>query len=778
MDSGYALDSISRAVVDWFTMGALPELDRRPLRFGVFELNPTSGELCKHGVRVRLQEQPLKLLLCLIETPGEICTREELIRRIWPEGTFVDYERGLNVAITRLRQVLGDSADTPRYVETVGRKGYRFIAPVERIPALEIVPPAGESSAPVSKSIASRSQWWPYAVAVLIAVLAILAAVGWLRAPRPQSQPFARLSIDLGPEVTATGYGAGSLLALSPDGKRLAISVSGPDGKVRLATRRIDQSQLTFLAGTEGAGKQGSASPFFSPDGQWIGFFAQGKLKKIAAEGGQPVTLCDADTHAAGRASIYYPTGSWGDDGNIVAALNVVVGLSRIPAVGGPPVLLKMKQEHAEVYRWPQVLPGNQAVLFTASRGDYENGNIDVFSLKTGERKTVLQGGILGRYLPSGHLVFLRQNVLLAVPFDLQTLKLKGEPQPVLEDMGGKLEGWNFDFSLNGSFVYVSQPRDSRNSIFWLDRDGKVSPLQAAPGFYASPRFSPDGTRMAFSMSGRSSQGIWVQDIWVQNLELGTASRLTSLPGVNDSPVWTADGRSVIFRSVSQPNAGIYAVRADGGGEARRLADLSTGVFPSSLSPDGRRLAIWDFASGGEIWTAPIESGPDGFRFGRAELFLKTAFDPPIVARTTATFSPDGRWLAHSSLESGHIEVYVRAFPGPGGKWLISTTGGTHPVWSRNGRELYYLDFLSKRLMVVSYKVMGDSFVPGKPTLWSEKRVLDLGELYSYDVAPDGKRVAVVLFTDGTAEQKPANSLTFLLNFFDELQRRVPKDNN
>lgn len=764
-------------------MGALPDLDRRPLRFGVFELDPSSGELRKHGVRVRLQDQPLKLLLSLLERPGEVYTREELIRRTWPEGTFVDYERGLNVAITRLRQVLGDSADSPRYIETVGRKGYRFIAPIERTPALEQPPveppldvPPGSAATPMP--IGSRRR--PYAAAATIGALALVAAAGWLRDPRPERRPLQRLSINLGSDFATAGYGAGTLLALSRDGTRLAVAVGDPGGefapvkdmsKDRLATRRLDETQLTILPGTAGA-----ASPFFSPDGQWIAFFAQGKLKKISVEGGQPITLCDADTHAGGRASMFYPTGSWGDDGNIVAALNVATGLSRVPAHGGPPVLLTFKQERGEIYRWPQVLPGNDAILFTASRGDYESGRMDVLSLRTGERKTVQQGGIVGRYLPIGHLLFLRQNVLMAVPFDLKTLKVSGTPQAVLEDMGGRFEGWNYGFSQTGSFVYLSVARESQSAIFWLDRAGKFSALQTKSGFYASPRFSPDGTRLAFSMSGRSPQGIFVQDIWVQNLQLGTASRLTSLKGVNDSPVWTPDGRNVIFRSVNQPNPGIYIVRADGGGEPRRLADLTTGVFPSSLSQDGKWLAIWDFSAGSGVWTAPVETGDDGLRLGKAELFSKLT--PPITARIAAAFSPDGKWLAYSSLESGEIQVYVRPFPGPGGKWRVSTTSGTHPVWSRNGRELFYLDRYSKRLMVVSYRIAGDSFVPGEATVWTERPIADLGELYAYDVAPDGKRVAAVLYPDGTSQQKPANSLTFLANFSDELKRKGGSSGN
>jgi hypothetical protein len=171
-----------------------------------------------------------------------------------------------------------------------------------------------------------------------------------------------------------------------------------------------------------------------------------------------------------------------------------------------------------------------------------------------------------------------------------------------------------------------------------------------------------------------------------------------------------------------------------------------------------------------------VETGDDGLRLGKAELFSKLT--PPITARIAAAFSPDGKWLAYSSLESGEIQVYVRPFPGPGGKWRVSTTSGTHPVWSRNGRELFYLDRYSKRLMVASYKIAGDSFVPGEATAWTERPIADLGELYAYDVAPDGKRVAAVLYPDGTSQQKPANSLTFLANFFDELKRKGGSSGN
>ena len=748
------------------------------MQFGVFQLNPSTGELRKHGIRIRLQEQPLKLLLSLLETPGEIRTREELIRSIWAEGTFVDYERGLNVGMTRLRQALGDSAEAPRYIETVGRKGYRFIAPVDRLPSPEMTQPAPEAAisaqvqpvaSPPPEPAADRQGRRPWPLLAIVgaafAVFVALLLARW-RAPEPLSQRLVRLNLDLGPEMAGAGVGTGSLLAVSRDGARIAVSVTSPDGKIRLATRRLDQSQLSLLTGTEQA-----ASPFFSPDGQWIAFFADGKLKKIPTEGGAPVNLCEADTHAAGRASMYYPAGSWGEDGNIIAALNVADGLSRVPAGGGEPELLGMKGEAEEVFRWPQVLPGGEAVLFSSARGDYENGNIDVFSLKSGKRKTVVRGGILGKYAPAGYLVYVHQNELLAAPFDLKTLSVTGSPQAVLEDMGGRLAGWNFDFSENGTFVYESEPRDPRDSIFWLDHSGRLSPLQTVPGFYSSPAFSPDGKRLAFSMNGRSSQGIWVQNIWVQDLNLGTASPLTSLSAVNDSPVWTADGRNLIFRSVSQPNPGIYTIPADGAGAARRLADLTTGVFPGSISADGKWLATWGFAATGAVWIAPVQTDPAGPRLGKPEPFFQTM----KITRTSPSFSPDGRWLAYCSLESGSIEVYVRPFPGPGGKVRISNSGGTHPVWSRNGRELFYMTRPGRKVMVTKYKVVDNRFVPGEPELWSDKQLLDLGELNTYDGSPDGNRLAVVLYADGTADQKPSTGLTVLLNFFDELRRRVPR---
>ena len=609
---------------------------------------------------------------------------------------------------------------------------------------------------------AARS--WPWAAAALAITFAIAAAAGWWHASRPAPlNPLMRLRLEVGPDIKLERPHAGSFLALSPDGTLLAVIVSGADGQTRLATRRLDRSETTPLAGTEGA-----VSPLFSPDGQWIAFNSDRKIKKISAVGGAAVTLCDAPNHM---------TGSWGDDGNIIAPLGWGTGLSRISSSGGAPApLTELNREKGEQrHFWPQVLPGSRAVLFTTEHTAqaFDDADIDMVSLKTGVRTTLHHGGFFGRYLPSGHLVWVHQNTLYAAPFDLDRLALTGEPQPVVEDIDNGMDtGADFGFSQSGIFVYSSGNGGLQRSIFWLDSTGKTRPLHPAPGIYGFPRFSPDGKRLAFSVNdGRSHE-----DIWVRDLDRDTASRVTLLPGLNQYPVWTPDGKSLVFWSSNPAAPGIYWVRADGSGVAQRLTDGKTREMPESISPDGKRVAITEAntGSGVEIWMAPIEGDAGHPRLGRAEPFLRT----PFVTIEPA-FSPDGRWLAYYSGEPGKEGLWVVPFPGPGGGWLVSSRGGEFPIWSRGalgaGRELFFLAD-SRTIMVAGYTARGDALVFGKPQVWSQHPVLDSGSppVGTYDLAPDGKRFAVVLNADGTAEPKPITHLTFLLNFFDELRRRVP----
>ena len=412
------------------------------------------------------------------------------------------------------------------------------------------------------RPVPAGGRLWPWAAAALAMALAVTAAAGWWRASRPAAlNPPMRLRLEMGPDTKLERPHGGSFLALSPDGTLLAAIVSGADGETRLATRRLDQSQTTLLAGTEDA-----SSPFFSPDGQWIAFHADRKIKKISVRGGAAVTLCDAAGAIAG---------SWGDDGNIIVPLGWGTGLSRISSSGGAPAPVTELSHEKDEFRhaWPQVLPGSRAVLFTAAHTAqaFDDADIDIVSLKTGVRTTLHHGGFFGRYLPSGHLVWVHQNTLYAAPFDL-------------------------------------------------------------------------------------------------------ASRVTLLPGLNQYPVWTPDGKNLLFWSSNPAAPGIYGVRADGSGVAQRLTDGKTREMPESISPDGKRLAISEAntGSGVEVRMAPIEGDAGHPRLGRAEPFLRT----PFVTIEPA-FSPDGRWLAYFSGEPGKEGLWVAPFPGPGGGWLVSSRGGS-----------------------------------------------------------------------------------------------------
>jgi Tol biopolymer transport system component len=568
-----------------------------------------------------------------------------------------------------------------------------------------------------------------------------------------------RLSTEIGADANLyTDLGPAAIL--SPDGTRLALVATGSDQKRRIYVRTLDQLQATALSGTEGA-----INPFFSPDGQWLGFFADLKLKKIFAQGGAAVTLCDAPN---GRG------GSWGEDGTIVFAPDFRVALSKVSSAGGTPQPLTTldKQAGEITQRWPQFLPGGKAVLFTSSvvagaGAGFEEAAIVVYSIASGQRKTVQRGGFHARYLPSGHVIYIHEGTLFAVPFDLKRLEVTGQPVPIVEGVGTAPDsgGAQFSFSETGNFAYVAGHSGGVNvSIYWMDREGKFTPLRQTPGAYYNLAFSPDGKRLALDIIDGKRR-----DIWVYQWERDTLTRLTFVGEANSFPVWTPDGQRIVYSSVDKDAVNnLWWIRADGAGDAQRLTESKNPQFARSWQPDGKVLAFSQITGTSDIMTLPIEGNEkSGWKPGQPKPFLSSIF-----LEQSPAFSPDGRWLAYHSTESGSNEVYVRPFSGPGGKWQISTGGGVTPKWSRDGKELFYRT-MDDKIMVVSYTTSGDSFHADKPQLWSPGQFTDRGATYNFDLYPDGKRFAV-LKAPGTEQTAAVNKVSFIFNFFDDLRRKVP----
>jgi serine/threonine protein kinase/Tol biopolymer transport system component len=609
--------------------------------------------------------------------------------------------------------------------------------------------------APATRNWRERSAW---TAAAILMLSTIAFAIGYvLRAPKSQQQM--RLSTEIGADASLdTTLGASALL--SPDGARLALVATGSDQKRRIYVRSLDQLQATALSGTEGA-----TSPFFSPDGQWLGFFADGKLKKISAQGGAAVTLCDAPN---GRG------GSWGEDGIIMFAPDFRVALSKVSSAGGmPQPLTTLDKQAGEItQRWPQVLPGGKAVLFTSSvvagaGAGFDDAAMVVYSIASGQRKTVMHGGFHARYLPSGHVIYIHEGTLFAVPFDLKRLEVTGQPAPILEGVVAAPDsgGAQFSFSETGNFAYVAGHSGGANvSIYWMDREGNFTPLRQTPSAYYNLAFSPDGKRLALDIVDGKRR-----DIWLYEWERDTLTRLTFAGEANSFPVWTPDGQRITYSSVDKDAVNnLWWIRADGAGDTQRLTESKSPQFAHSWNPDGKVLAFNQITATSDIMNLPIEGNEkSGWKPGQPKPFLNS----PFLEQSPA-FSPDGRWLAYHSTESGSYEVYVRPFPGPGGKWQISTGGGVTPKWSRNGKELFYRT-LDSKIMVVTYTASGDSFHADKPQLWSPGQFTDRGATYNFDLHPDGKRFAV-LKTPGTEQAAGVHEVSFVLNFFDELRRKVP----
>ena len=624
---------------------------------------------------------------------------------------------------------------------------------------------AGVTSPALSQRKARERLAWLTAAVFSIGLALVLVFLFLSQASRPVPASLARFSADLGQEVIPTSWASG--LAISPDASRLVFVSRSPDRTQRLFLHALDSATAIPLPGTENA-----EGPFFSPDGQWVAFFVDGKLKKIAVLRGVPATLSDAPSTRGG---------SWGEDGNIIFAPSNRNPLFRVSSAGGnPQPVTELKGEWT--HRYPQVLPGAEAFLFTSCKAvDLETCAIEVQSVSSGQRRVLIQGGYYGRYLASGHLLYMHEGAVFAAPMNLKRFELTGPASPVLEDVS-TLVGTgvaHFDVSRSGTLVYIpGKALPPTKSIFWLDAAGSLTPLRLAPRVYRAVRVSPDGTRLALVIAEASQSNVWVYE-WA----LDRLSRLTFLDGNSGDPVWGPDSKHLAFYSDARaPGPGIYWIRADGGGEPQRLLE-GANLTPRSFSPDGKWLAYdsQDVGAGLGLWALPLDtSNSDRPKAGK----------PEAVVSSTATdrfaeFSPDGRWIAYVTAKSGMPELYVQPFPGPGGRWLVSSkgsgaaVGGFSAYWSLNGRELFYTDSAGE-IMAVNYTAKGGTFSASPPRLWCPRHLEGVTGYPSQaiDLASDGKRFAVILPTGRDAEPKPQTHVVFVLNFFDELRRTVPTGKN
>jgi len=525
--------------------------------------------------------------------------------------------------------------------------------------------------------------------------------------------------------------------ALSPDGSRL-VYVAHVGGTTQLFERLMNQFDVRPIVGTEG-----SSFPFFSPEGQSVGFFAEDKLKIVSLLGGEPVDLCSTRD---------YGGGSWGSDGMIYFSDHG--RLSRVPAAGGNAEPLETESGPVSgVY--PQVLPGGKAILISSG------GDSMVFSMETGDKRILVRGGQHAQYVSTGHLVYARAGVIEAVPFNLATLEVTGRRMPILEgvllDSGtGVLQlvtpgVAQLAFSDNGLLVYAPGSDIRRSIPTWLDHQGNLEPLPMPARIYGTLRLSPDGKRLAILVHELQS------NVHVYDIATGMETNLT-LGSDNYFPIWTPDSKRVVYccRKEGEKDWSLLWAPADGSGKAELLHSGPTLLAPYSWSPDGKLLAVYDYYEHGDIWVLSLEGEP------KLEPFAQTQaieFNP--------AFSPDGRWIAYSSNRDGRFRIYVESYPAIGRFWKISRDFGEEPVWSVSGDKLFYRN--RSKWMAVSISTEPE-FKPGTPQVVFEGSYLNVAGL-SYDVAPDGQRFLVL---PPQCDDSQIRELHVVTNWFEELKQLSP----
>ena len=583
-------------------------------------------------------------------------------------------------------------------------------------------------------------------VAVALTILAVIAGalIGWRltrsvpAAPPPQT----RFKINLGPDVQLGGVYR-HFLAVSPDGRHVTFSIA-KENVQQLYLHALNEFEATPMLGTEGG-----EAPFFSPDGEWLGFFAGGQLKKVPVSGGVPVPVCDAATNSRGA--------SWGADGTILYSVDQ--RLMRVPATGGDPqvVLAPEGKPGVTAYIWPFFLPDGKSLLLTEWRGTIDESGVGVLSLETREFRLLFDGGSNASYVPTGHLLYQQSdNRLVAVPFDTDKLETAGEHILVVDGVWGRVASGAGYFGVgeNGTLVYMLRSGGGDESLVWVDRNGSIETALMESADYRAPVFSHDGRLAVAAARGEEQESVWIHDF-----ERDTTTRLT-FEDRAIFPIFSPDGERVAFASNRSGRFDLYWKATDGSGEPEHLTGNENLQIPISWSADGKTLFIYEVnpVTRRDIWTLEL----DGDR--EPKPFLAT----PVNERAPV-ISPDGKWLAYVSDAAGRDEIWVQAYPGPGGRYQVSTDGGVEPRWSFDGRELFFRNLGD--LMVVDVETE-PTFKYGRPrTLFTGAYEFEGNGNPNYAVTPDGSRFLMV-----QAAFLSTWELNVVLNWFEELKRLVPAD--
>jgi len=588
---------------------------------------------------------------------------------------------------------------------------------------------------------ASTTSWQrllPWAVAAIAIAVAAFQALQLTKAPAAADAAVTR---SRAPLRELSGF-----VALSRDGSKLAYTVTGGQRGFTLALRQMDQFDGKLIPGTEGG-----IFPIFSPDGQSIAYMAsltEGRIRRISISGGSSVAVSEG---------ALVDGGDWGDDDTIV--FSGKRGLLRVPANGGTPQeLTRLNEEAGETaHQRPQFLPGGGQVLFTVISKSSERPQFAVADVKTGSYRTVAPGGFNGRYAPSGHLTFRRDNTVFAVPFDLGQLTVTGPEVPVIESISttGPAGTADYAFSRNGVLVYSEGLSGQGTTLAWADRQGKVTAIpHQEPRKWGTGQLSPDGRHVATGLD--TDKG---RDIWIVDLDRGTPNRVT-FGGQNDRPVWTSDGKRVFFGgTATDGKSGLYVVPADASAPPSLVLELKSAPVVNSVGVRDTKLLYRFFDEKGRARMFLLELSGNAATAAPRPLREGTGSD------VDAEISPDGKWVALTSTETGGSEVYVMPFPGPGGRTRISSAGGREPRWSPSGRELFYRggDAGAVPTFVVSVQTSPSLTVSVPSELFRSM----FGT--TWDLAPDGKLLVETVRNEGEL-----TSFATVTNWFEELKRRAP----